>query len=62
MEGAGFTPSGKFNFKEFMATQPEMKLQINVKEKKMKGPDGKWVPSGEFTNKVVKHVSLHRPV
>jgi len=61
MEAAGFAPTGKFGFRQFLGSNPEMKLQINVAEKKMKDPAGKWVGSGEMKNNIVKHLSLHRP-
>lgn len=60
MEAAGFTPTGSFGFKQFLATNPEMKLQLKLKASKIK-KDGKLENSGGFVNEVVKHVSKHRP-
>lgn len=61
MTEAGFEPKGNFGFKQFLASTPEMKLQLNVKEKKQQ-VSGKWVGTGEFKNGVVKHLSMSRPV
>jgi len=62
MEAAGFNPTAQFGFRQFLGSNPEMLIQVNVKEKKQKNSEGKWVGSGEFKNGVVKHLSLHRPV
>jgi hypothetical protein len=61
MQAAGFTPSGQFGFKDFLASNPEMKLVLKQKERQAKGPDGKFKGTGEWSNEVTKHLSLHRP-
>lgn len=64
MEAAGFLDAGrgKFNFKAFLGTNPEMKLQLKVKERQSKGPDGKYRGNGEWGNEISRHISLHRPM
>jgi hypothetical protein len=62
MEAAGFQPSGQFGFKQFLGSNPELKLTLKVKERQQKGPDGKFHGTGEWSNEVVKHLSLHRPM
>jgi hypothetical protein len=61
MEAAGFTPSAGMSFKQFLQTNPEIKLQLKLKERQSKGQDGKWHGTGDWQNEVQKHISLHRP-
>ncbi len=61
MEAAGFVPTGQFGFKQFLATNPELKLQLKLKEKQDKQPNGTWKGNGDYTNDVQKYLSLHRP-
>jgi hypothetical protein len=58
MEAAGFKPSGKFGFKEFMGTNPELKVQVTINERKQKDAKGAWVGTGEMGNKIQKYISL----
>ena len=62
MEASGFQPTGTFGFKDFLGSNPELKLQLKLKERQQKGPDGKWKGTGEWGNEVQKHLSLYRPV
>lgn len=62
MEAAGFNPTGNFGFKSFLGSNPELKLQLKLKERQAKGPDGKWKGTGEWGNEVARHISLHRPM
>lgn len=64
-EAAGCKP-GSMPFEQFLATNPEMLLQISVTDKKERsgiGPDGKptFASTGEKKNKVQKYISLVRP-
>lgn len=71
MEAAAFKPTGQFGFEQFLASNPEMKLVVKVKERQsatgrmVEGKGGKQVKeykgTGEMGNDVVKHLSLHRP-
>lgn len=68
MDAAGFKPQGKFGFKSFLDTNPELKLTIGISERKKKvegktDSKGKQVyeGTGEMGNNVVKYLSLHRP-
>jgi hypothetical protein len=61
MEAASFQPTGNFGFKQFLGSNPELKLQLKIKEAMQKGPDGKLRGTGEWRNEVQKHLSLHRP-
>lgn len=61
MAAAGFKPSGSFGFKQFLGTNPEVKVQITVNERKQKNAKGDWVGTGENGNKVVKYISLIAP-
>lgn len=56
MEGASYKPVGKSDFKAFLATNPELKIQVSLKERKSKG-----VGTGEMANGAVKYLSLNRP-
>jgi hypothetical protein len=61
MEAAGFKPTGTFDFeKDFLATNPELLIQIGLQEGKTKSPDGKLISSGSFRNKTVKYVPIRR--
>lgn len=62
MEAAGFKPSGKFGFKEFLNTHPEIKMAIRQKEKMDKDEKGEYTkPTGEQQNVISKYISLARP-
>lgn len=67
MQAAGFKPSGKFGFKSFLSTNPEVKLTLSIGEKKTDSgkTDGKgkkvYVGTGEQVNNVVKYLSLQAP-
>lgn len=58
MSAAEFKPSGSFGFKQFLATNPELKVQVTINERKTKNDKGEWVGTGEQGNKVVKYISL----
>jgi len=60
MQAAGYKPSGRFNFVEFLGTSPELKIQYNVSERKAKQPDGTYKGTGEMGNRVQRYFSLHR--
>lgn len=62
MEAAGFTPTGQFGFKDFLKSNPEMRLQLKLKARRAKAPSGKYEPTGDWDNEVQKHISLHRPM
>lgn len=67
LEGAGFKPSGKFDFKAFMDTHPEYKIQLKVVEKKAKtgrvDAQGNKIyeKTGQNVNQSVKYFPLNRP-
>lgn len=61
LEGAEMKPTGSFNFKDFLGTNPEMKLTLGLGAGKTKDQSGKYVNDGRMVNKVLKHVSLRRP-
>lgn len=67
MEASSFKPTGKFGFEEFLASHPEQKLQLKLKERQSKtdkvDKDGNPVykGTGEMGNEVQKHLSLMRP-
>lgn len=64
MEKASYKPTGKSDFKTFLATNPELKIQLSVKERKtyVSAPGGrKLVPTGEMQNNRVKYLPLNRP-
>lgn len=62
-KAAGFAPQGTYDVKkDFLDKSPELKLQINVKEKKDKNPTtGKYdMPTGEMQNTIAKYLPLMR--
>lgn len=67
MEAAGFRPMGKFGFKSFLSTNPEVKLTIGIQERKSDtgkvDAKGKkvYAGTGEMGNNVVRYLSLQRP-
>lgn len=62
LAAANMKPTGIFNIKDFFATNPEVKLQLKLTEKKTKDDKGKYtIKTGEQDNGVVKHISLTRP-
>lgn len=61
MTAAGFTPTGKFGFKDFLKTNPEMKLQLRLKARKAKDANGVYQPTNDWDNEVQKHISKFRP-
>lgn len=66
MEAASFKPTGQFGFAEFLASHPEMKLQLKLKERQSKtGTKADGTPeykgTGEMGNEVQKHIPLARP-
>lgn len=62
MKAADYKPVGKTDIKAFLATNPELKIQINVKEKKQKvEATGKYEGTGEMENGVVKYISKQAP-
>lgn len=63
MEECGFKPKGNFDVKQdFVNTHPELNIQVGVREKKQKGPDGKAVGTGQMVNMAIQYMSLRRPV
>ncbi len=54
-------PQKGFDFKAFAATKPEVKIQLNLREKKEKSATGELKSTGEQVNFAIRHVSLHRP-
>lgn len=62
MQEAGFTPSGQMKFKDFLGTNPEMKIVVKIREVKRKNQAGQLQGTGEWRNEVGKHISLHRPM
>lgn len=63
MQAAGYKPSGKFDFKDFLSSHPEIKIQLKIQEKKMKDPGnpGKYKGTGSMTNAAEKYLPLQRP-
>lgn len=71
-EAAGIAP-GSMPFEDFLATNPEMRIQISITDKKERVKDDlgndvldqkgqpKWKSTGEKKNKVQKYISLVRP-
>lgn len=58
LEGAGYKPSGAFSFREFLLTNPEMKIQLKVVPRKQKDASGKYVATGENGNQAVHYIPL----
>lgn len=61
MEAAGFKPTGNFDFEtDFLALNPEIKIQLGLQAAKTKDASGKYVETGSFRNKTVRYYPLHR--
>lgn len=63
MKAAGYQPKGKFDFKDFLSSHPEIKIQLKIQEKKMKDPGapGKYKGTGSMANAAEKYLPLQRP-
>lgn len=62
MEAAGYKAVGPTNLDEFFSTQPVVKIQLTVAERKGKDKDGKYtIPSGDMQNNIQNYISLSRP-
>lgn len=62
MEECGFKPKSNFDIKQdFFNTHPEVNIQVGIREKKQRGPEGKPVGTGQMVNFAVQYMSLHRP-
>jgi hypothetical protein len=60
MDKASYKPVGKSDFKAFLGTNPELKIQLGVRERKSK-VSGTLVGTGEMNNTPVKYLPLNRP-
>lgn len=61
VEAAGLKPTGSFSFKNFLDTNPEVKIQLAVKERKEKASDGTYKGTGIQGNSAAAYLPLHRP-
>lgn len=62
MEKAAFKPVGRSDFKAFLATNPELKIQLGVRERKSRNKaNGQLISTGEMVNSRVKYLPLNRP-
>lgn len=60
MEAAAYKPTGEFDFKEFLGSNPELKIQLGIQEAKTK-VGGVLKATGLMRNTAVQYVSLVRP-
>jgi hypothetical protein len=61
MTAAEYKPTSKTDVKAFFATNPELKVVINIQERKAKDATGKYVGTGEQENRITKYISLVAP-
>jgi len=59
MDAAGYKATS-YSFEDFANTNPEQKLSLDLEEIKRKDEKGMLRPTGEFRNKVTRHIALHR--
>ena len=68
LAGADLKSAGTMDFKSFLATNPEMRLQLGLQPGKTatgkidsKSGKKEYVADGSMRNRILKHVSLTRP-
>jgi hypothetical protein len=61
IKAAEFKPVGKFDFKAFLGSNPELKIQVGVTAKKAQNAAGNWVATDEMKNTISKYISLVAP-
>lgn len=62
MKAAEYKPVGKTDIVAFLATNPELKVQVTVSERKEKDPNTRqYVGTGEMENRIVKYISKMAP-
>lgn len=61
LQAAEYPIVGQLDYKTFLSSHPEIKIQLGLREGKQKTSSGELVPTGEMRNRPIRYISLRRP-